>query len=125
MIQLPGIAAEITKAIGPDLTVKLLKARGGTELMVPRRARGTVLAALVGEPAAERVIEALGPGKVVLPCAHLRGAGARKLQAMQLLRAGRSLSEVALECDLHIRTVSNYRAELDAGADDPQGKLPL
>lgn len=125
MTQLPGIAGQIEEAIGLDLTARLLKKRGGTEVTIPVRARGSMLADLVGLHAAEKVIEAIGPGKVTLPCAYMRGAKGRRAEAIRMLRAGASLREVALACDMHTRTVSNYRAELDAEAGAAQMRLPF
>ncbi len=125
MSQLPGIAALIEEAIGLDLAMRLLKRRGGTQIAIPVRARGSMLADIIGLTPAEKVIAALGPGKVLLPCAHLRGAKARKAEAKRLLAAGASLLDVSLACDIHIRTVSNYRAELDAAASERQLDLPF
>lgn len=125
MSQLPGIAAEIEEAIGLDLAVRLLKRRGGTQIAIPVRARGSMLAEIVGLPAAERLVTVLGPGKITLPCGHLRGARARRAEAKSMLLAGASLQQVALACDMHTRTVSNYRAELDAEAGNRQLDLPL
>jgi DNA-binding CsgD family transcriptional regulator len=44
---------------------------------------------------------------------------------MAMLRAGASLQQVALACDLHTRTVSLYREQIEAEAGSRQGKLPL
>ncbi|MCW8843354.1 MAG: helix-turn-helix domain-containing protein [Rhodobacteraceae bacterium] len=126
MSNLPGIAGEIEEAIGLDLAVKLLEARGGTEIVIPVRATGTALAEIIGAAAAEKVIAEIGSGKVLLPCASMRGEGARRARAIELLRSGQSLRAVALECDIHIRTVSRYRAQIDAEAADlAQPGLPF
>lgn len=126
MTQLPGLAGEIEALIGLDLTAKLLKARGGTEITVPVRAKGSELARLIGVQPCEAMIRDLGPGRLMLPCAGFRGRDAerqaRKARAMEMLRDGHSLRDVALKCDLATRTVSNYRDELQ---DDRQGELPL
>lgn len=42
-----------------------------------------------------------------------------------MLRAGKSLQQVALAWDSYTRTVSNYRAEIEAEADQKQMTLPL
>jgi len=124
--QLPGLAGEIEAAIGLELTAKLLRERGGTDISIPLRAKGSALARIVGRAACEALIREIGPGKIALPCAGFRGRdaarAARKARALEMLRAGHSLREVALSCDLAQRTVSNYREEL---GDDRQGKLPL
>jgi hypothetical protein len=125
MTQLPGIAGQIEQAIGLDLTVRLLKRRGGCELHIPRRVSGSTLAEIVGEEAAERIVAAIGPGKVLLPCGHLRGQFARRADARRMLREGASLQQVALACDMHTRTVSRLRAEIEAEAGTRQITLPF
>jgi hypothetical protein len=125
MTQLPGIAGQIEQAIGLDLTVRLLKRRGGCELHIPRRVAGSTLAEIVGEDAAAKIVAALGPGKVLLPCGHLRGQFARRADAKAMLRAGKSLLEVALTCDIHTRTASRLRAEIEREAGERQINLPF
>ena len=125
MTQLPGIAGEIEAAIGLDATVTLLRARGGTEIEVPVRAKGSLLVKLIGLEAAETLIETMGPGRLTLPCASLRGARAREAKAMQMLRDGASNSEVALACDMHVRTAGRLRKKLDAEKQSRQGRLDL
>lgn len=125
MMQLPGIAGEIEAIIGLDLTVRLLKRRGGTQIAIPVRAKGSKLAEIIGQQATERLALAMGPGKITLPCAWMRGAKARRAEAIEMLKRGASLQQVALACDLHTRTVSNYRARLEGEAGAAQMKLPL
>jgi hypothetical protein len=123
---LPGIAAEIVALIGLDLTVKLLKERGGTDIEIPARARGSALAGIVGVRAAEIMVAGMGRGRITLPCAHMRGQGRRRHEARAMLRAGRSVREVALACDMHQRSVARIKAELDNDdADRRQGRLSL
>jgi DNA-binding CsgD family transcriptional regulator len=123
MTQLPGVAGEIEQTIGLELTVKLLKARGGTVVKIPATARGTLLAGIIGEQATEKLIDEIGPGNIDLPCGHMRGRDASRLQkkrrAIAMLEDGKSLREVALACDIAVRTASQYRAELrDQGPPD-------
>ncbi|WP_296639154.1 hypothetical protein [Roseinatronobacter sp.] len=125
MTQLPGIAGEIERVIGLDLTVRLLQRRGGCELHIPQRVPGSLLADIVGDDAAAKLAEVIGPGKIVLPCAHLRGQGARREDARAMLRQGASLQQVALACDMHMRTVSRLRAEIETEAGLRQPKLPF
>lgn len=42
-----------------------------------------------------------------------------------MLRKGASLADVALACDLHTRTVSNYRAQIEAEDGARQFQLPF
>ena len=127
MTQLPGIAGEIEQTIGLDLTVNLLRARGGTEINIPVTPGANTLTRLVGPQATQKLIDAFGPGRIVLPCGHMRGRDAdriaRRQKAEAMLAEGHSLRAVALACDLHLRTVERYRAERDR--TDRQGKLPL
>ncbi|MCB5198576.1 hypothetical protein LGQ03_04935 [Loktanella sp. TSTF-M6] len=127
MTQLPGIAGEIEDAIGLELTAKLLRARGGTEVNIPTRPGPNYVTELLGADATQRLIDVMGAGRIVLPCGHMRGRDAERIarrdKAMAMLAAGRSLREVALQCDLHLRTVERYNAERDRTIDQP--KLPL
>ncbi len=125
MTTFPGIAGEIEALIGAELTTALLRRWGGCQLNLPSRAEGSVLADVVGIEAARKIIDGIGHGKITLPCGSIRGAGRRKAEAIAMLRRGASLTEVAGACDLHTRTVSNYRAELEAEVASRQFSLPF
>ena len=121
----PGLAEVIEAAVGLDQTLKILREYGGLEWKVPteRRVAGTQLAKLLGEQDALAVVRALGPGNVVLPMAAVKGLGGRRGRAMRMIRdTNASNTTIARECDVHLRSVSRYRAEL---ADDRQMQLPL
>ncbi|KQI66989.1 hypothetical protein AN189_17830 [Loktanella sp. 3ANDIMAR09] len=117
MTQLPGIAGEIEDAIGLELTAKLLKRRGGTEINIPVKPTPSLLSEIIGTPATLKLIETFGPGRIALPCGHMRGRDAERLErrrrAIAMLEDGASVLDVALRCDLNQRTVKKYRAELD------------
>lgn len=117
-----GLAAELVDLIGEPATLKLLAARGGTEITIPQRIDGSQLAGIVGHDAAMRMAEHFGAGKLVLPTGSARGAGGRRAEAMRLLRRGHSLREVALACGLHTRTITNYRRQLRADDDARQAR---
>lgn len=119
---LTGVAAEIEAVIGLEQTKRLLQVYGGTEIEVPKQATGSKLAALIGEVDAGKLIRAIGHGKLLLPIGPFRRDSGRKEHALAMLKAGASLSQVARACDLHMRTVTNYRAEL---RDDAQLELPF
>jgi hypothetical protein len=121
----PGIAGEIEGLIGVELTTLLLRRWGGCQINIPVRVKGSKLSEVIGVEAAAKIIKEIGHGKVTLPCASLRGIGGRRTSAMGMLRTGASIQQVALECDLHTRTVSGYRAQLEKEAGDPQFKLPF
>ena len=120
-----GLAAQIEEAIGCEATIALLGRWGGCQIALPVKAEGSALAGVIGVDAAAALIRAFGHGKITLPCADARGMKRRRAQAIAMLRAGRSLQEVALACDLHTRTVSLYRADIEAEAGAAQMKLPL
>lgn len=122
---LPGIAGQIEEAIGRELTERLLKRRGGTEVSIPKFARGSMLAEIVGVHAVEKLIREIGPGRIILPLGAMRGMKARKAAAKRMLRQGASVNQVALTCDMHSRTVQNYRAEIDEEAGSRQMTLPF
>lgn len=121
----PGIAGQIEEAIGRELAEKLLWKRGGTEISVPKFARGSMLSDIIGVLATEKLIREIGPGRVNLPCGHMRGARARKAEAKRMLRQGASVNQVALACDVHSRTVENYRAEIADESESRQMRLPF
>ena len=120
-----GFAGEIEAVIGQEATTALLRRWGGCQISLPVKAEGSALAGVIGVEAATALIQAFGHGKVTLPCADARGMKRRRAEAMAMLRAGKSLQEVALACDLHTRTVSLYRADIEAEAGSAQMKLPL
>ena len=127
MMTLPGLAGEIEALIGLDLTTKLLRAKGGCQINIPHRDRvvGSALASIIGEAAVEALIGVYGAGAMWLPMASFRGAKRRKADALRMLRQGASLQDVALACDVASRTVSNYRAEIEAEAGSRQFSLPF
>lgn len=129
MTALPGVAAQICDLIGWDLTVRLLRRRGGCEINIPVRPAGSLLSEIIGVEATEKLSKEIGVGRIMLPCGSLRGAKARRSEAKAMLLAGHSIAQVALACDLHTRTVSKYRAELEDEEDERagkrQGELPL
>ena len=109
MTTFPGIAGRIEEAIGIELTTLLLRRWGGCEVSIPKNPQGTKLAQVIGTEAAATLIREIGHGKIVLPCGAFRGAKRRRAEAMDLLRRGMSVQQVALACDLHSRTVQGYR----------------
>lgn len=129
MTHLPGIAGMIEAVIGLERTTVLLRARGGTEFEIPVSAKGSLLASIIGEEAAEKLIDTFGHGRLTLPCSHMRGAHAERLakrrHAERLLREGKTEMEVALAADLHIRTVRRYQAEVLGKGKDDEPFLPF
>lgn len=113
--RLTGLAAEIAGVIGREKTFRLLMKRGGTAIKMPLRIPGSLLEELVGTEAAEALSAHFGAGlEFELPCANLRGAGGRRAMGVAMLLRGASLMEVALECDVHVRTAASWRQALHA-----------
>lgn len=124
MAELSGLAGEIADAIGEDQTLILLKWYGGTQINIPKRAEGSKLADVLGDVDAARLIHALGHGRLNLPLGPSRGLAGRRTRALQLLADGMSVAQVARICDLHMRTVANYRGQM-AQEDGRQMQLPF
>lgn len=125
MTAFPGIAGEIEELIGVERTALLLRRWGGCQINIPTRARGSKMAEVIGMEATEMVIRHIGHGRITLPCGSMRGQSRRRAEAIEMLRQGASIQQVAMACDLHTRTVSNYRAALNAEAGSDQMHLPF
>lgn len=129
MTMFPGVAGQLEDVIGVELTTLLLRRWGGCQINIPVHARGSKLAEVIGVDATEAVIKEIGHGKLTLPCGSMRGHKRRvaetRAAAIAALKNGASLQQVALNFDLHTRTVSKYRAELEAGYEAAQMQLPF
>ena len=120
-----GLAADIEEAIGPELTRRLLAARGGTDVHIPVRAEGSLIAGIIGVEGAEALLDAFGAGRLRLPMGGARGIAGRRERAMAMLAGGATNRETAIACDLHIHTVETYRARLRDDAASAQLTLPF
>lgn len=123
MTLFPGIAGQIEELIGQELTTQLLRRWGGCRIKLPKNARGSKLAEVIGMEAADSISKHFGYGEVDLPMGSMRGRGRRRADAIDMLRAGSSVQQVALACDLHTRTVWKYLDEI--GGRDQQMTLPF
>ena len=117
MSNLPGILAKISEVAGEGAALQLARELGGTELKISGR-KGGKLARIVGDEAAALIAEALGPEKVTIPMAHLRGQAGRRRAAAKMLAADVPVAKVAAACDIHERTAWRVKAK-------PASKLPL
>ena len=113
MAELSGLAAEIAQVIGEAQALRLLAARGGTQIEIPKRAAGSKLADIIGEIDAHRMIVHFGHGRLDLPMSAGRGIGERRARAKRMLADGASLTKTALACELSVRAVSRYKAQQD------------
>ena len=116
---LPGVAAEIADAIGLAAFVAPIETRGGTEVHVPAAPGDNDLTHPIGAEVTAAMFDAFHTGPLRLPCAHLRGAGGRRTRATPMLMDGASIRDVALACEVTVRTVSYWRSLLRA-----HGRLP-
>lgn len=117
-----GLAAEIASIIGDELTYRLLMERGGTQVKLPQKTTGSLIADLVGPDAAWELVDYFGAGTTLdLPCAHLRGQAGRRALGLAMVAAGGSERDIALKCNVSIRTVRNWKASIvpPAAEDDP------
>ncbi len=121
----PDIAGEIEAVIGTELACLLLRRWGGCQINVPVHAKGSKLAEVIGMEAANAIIRTIGHGKITLPCGSMRGVGRRRTEAKEMLRQGSSLQQVALACDIHTRTASNYRRQIEVELGAAQLQLPF
>lgn len=128
MIPLPGILGEIAIIAGSRAAERLALRHGGQELKLSSQA-GSALAKTVGVEAAAAIVAAIGPVKVTIPMAHLRGTRARRAAVAKLLADGMSNAKAAETCDVHERTARRVREAMrghnsapslfDFGSDEP------
>lgn len=114
MARLPGILGEIEDVAGQVAALQLARARGGTEMKFSAKAGGA-LASIVGDEAAAKIVELLGPHKYAIPMATVRGRAGRQAAVAQMLNEGRSANATALVADVHERTVRRIREKLKEG----------
>jgi len=120
--RLPGILGRIADVAGVAAALKLAHARGGTEMKISGRAGGA-LAQIVGDDAAAKIAELLGPEKYTIPMAHVRGARGRREMVAKLLKSDASVREIAQAADVHERTV--YRVQERRDGQHIQPTLPF
>lgn len=113
MTTFPGIAAQIAEVIGVELTERLLRRRGGQSIDIPVYPARSLLAEIIGVEATHRLKEAIGVGRVTLPCGEMRGVRARRKAAKEMLRDGKTVTQVATVCDMCVRTVHRYRQQME------------
>ncbi|TCS62569.1 helix-turn-helix domain-containing protein [Varunaivibrio sulfuroxidans] len=112
-MNLPGILAEIAAVAGDGAALALARARGGTEIEVPKNPHPDCqLARIVGLDAARAIAREIGHGRLAIPMAALRGPAARRAAAAAMSDKGASAVTVALSCDMSTRTVRRIRRRL-------------
>lgn len=108
--------------MGEVAAMKLMVERGGTRIDIPTKVEGSQLAKLVGYRSASYLAKEVGHGRFQVPMGTARGIAARRERAMNLLRAGTSIRQTALETEFHERTVERWSAQL---RDNRQPQLPF
>lgn len=58
------------------------------------------------------MIDAFGPGEMSIPSGPFQGTRGRRARGMCMLMDGAPVRSVALACDVHHRTVGNWRGTL-------------
>lgn len=111
---------ELRSVIGDQALHILLLERGGTRIWIPETPSGSQIAKLIGDLATWSLINYFGSGPMDLPCGAARGQRARRAKAMELLRRGISVKQVALAVGVAERTAWNYKAQLTGQLDGPR-----
>lgn len=119
MSKLPGILADIAEVAGEAAALELARECGGLQISLSD-AEGSTLARAVGADKAKAIVSALGRGRVIVPMATARGQRGRQRAAAELLAKGATGREVALACDVHIRTAWRAKARLARPRDSDQ-----
>lgn len=98
MIPLPHGLQMIAEVAGVDVALTIALARGGSRLLIPQRAEGSILEELVGIDAARQIAQALASERIEIPQAKrvlsnwLKDQGwSQEQRAMQLKVARRSI----------------------------------
>lgn len=110
--QLPPQLRRIVRTIGLPATLTLLKARGGTRLMLGKHHdHALLLIGLIGPGPAQRLCEAFeGKTEIMLPKADKLLAQARNRAIRAEHACGDSLMTLALRYDLTIRQIENINS---------------
>ena len=116
---LPGVLADIAGATSEVVALRLARALGGTEIHLTRKlVADNKLVKAVGMDDAQKIVDALGYGPLLIPMAAALRRGQKHAQIARRRSEGVKVSDVALAAGCHERSV--YRVQ--AAADRP---LPL
>lgn len=120
--ELPGALGQVAEAAGLDAALALAEAHGGTTIHIPEiPRRNSVLVKAIGPRAADAVIRALGPGRLLVPLGPTGGWRRTRRTIGRLLDAGHSHQAIARQVGCHVRTVERCAAE--RRGDARQGSL--
>ena len=115
----PGeVMAAIEELGGKALVLKLAREHGGTRLYVSDAPRSEFVE-IVGEEVARKLVIRVGAGRFMVPMSTARGQRGRAAAAAELIAKGVPLHDVALACDIHLRTAERIKASVTQGAQQP------
>lgn len=117
-MSLPRVLRQIEAVVGLKIALAVAERFGGTVISLSA-AEGAALAEAVGTAAAEKIVHALGRGRITIPMANVRGQRGRRAAVAQLVAKGVSARDAALACDVHERTVWRVKARPKTAPEAP------
>ena len=120
----PAFLAEIVACVGRDAADAIVRAKGGQRVVFPSRAaarqRDNWLSALVGVEKAERIAALFHPPfTAIVPTGEGMDRARRRALALDMLRNGARVNEVAAALRFHHRTVVRLRRSLELEKETP------
>lgn len=116
---LPTKMETIRDVAGLPAALLLMKERGGVQISIPEIAQGSALAKIVGIEAAELIVQVLPTQTFIVPFGPYGGARQRRNSVRVALAGGASVSEAALQNNVHMRSVKRVKAALKKPDDQP------
>jgi hypothetical protein len=124
--RLPPQLKMLVQQVGYAATIKLINARGGQQVWIPKKATGDrVLAQVIGKAALTELVKHHGGERLELPKKDKLLIQVRDEDLWQKRQAGATESELAREFDITRRWVLEIcaRKRRQADVDDRQGQL--
>ncbi|MBE0529518.1 MAG: hypothetical protein IH626_01740 [Rhodospirillales bacterium] len=116
---LPGILAQVADEIGEAKALEFAHKLGGTEIHLKATfTEDDKLVRAMGMETARRIVNALGPGPLLVPMAAGMRRARRNARIAELRARGETIATLALGAGVHERTV--YRVQRRA-----RRRLPL
>lgn len=112
---LPDLLSRIAAAAGEDAALLVAKAFGGRPFYLPGADEVTPehrLAEVVGVERARAICSEIGRGEVTFPRGPFSSVGEARRRVREMLEQRRSKASIALELNLHIRTIEKIAARL-------------
>lgn len=116
MSKLPGILADVEELAGVAIALRLARELGGTEINLSD-ADGSLLVRAIGKENARALVKRRQRGeRVVVPMATARGQKGRRANAAAMAAAKATTRQIALACDMHMRTAKRVKKAVKQGA---------